>query len=1410
MKKYILLFLIFSFASTLKTNAQIDTAFWFVAPEVWQGHDDRPIYLRFASFENPATITISQPANAAFPIQTINLNANDAQSINLTNWIDIIENKPVNQILNYGLYISSSSPVTAYYEEASTNNPDLLSLKGNNALGTEFYTPFQNLLNSFYSESKAGIDIVATEDNTLIEVTPTANLVGYPANTSFTINLNRGQTYSLRSASTLSNLRPSGTYISSDKPIAVSISDDSILGQTYYGGFAYDLLADQLIPVSRMGQNYIGIKGQLSADDKIYITASEDNTSIVSGTSFLANIDAGETYELSLPNSAIYFSTSKPVVALHMTGYGSEVCGAILPPIDCTGSQNVSFVRSANNTFFKLNILVKTGGEGNFSFNGNPNLINATDFSDVPNTNGEWKFASIAEPSYVQIFQNSNITNTTDFFHVGIIMGRETSSRYGYFSNFNIFSHRITSSSESYCDGEPLVLSGEVLPNVEYSWEGPNGFTASGNNFDFGSVSTSDGGLYLLSGDIGECEVRTDTLNLIVTDLDDATFSVSNFCQGSGNLVTINGLPNGNFSILNPTDGASINPNNGELSNTSVDTDYQVMYQTNGACPNSTIQTVSVFAFEDASFTVDNFCFGDNNSATITGVSGGEFSLITNPDGAIINSVSGELTNASAGNIYTIEYNTLGDINTCSNSSQQIIEIYPIPTNPNTTTSYDYCLNEPINAISIVPSDANATIQWYDDPTLSNIIVQNDSYQIPSSLGTTDVYVTETSVNNCQSNPTLISQSVYPLPNIFAGNDIAVCYGESITLNGSGGLNYDWNNGAVNNISFTPDVGTYQYIVSGDNVYNCFNQDTMKIEIYPIPTNPNTTTSYDYCLNEPINTISIIPSDANATIQWYDEPTLSNIIVQNDSYQIPSSLGTTNVYVTETSVNNCQSNPTLISQSVYPLPNIFAGNDIAVCYGESITLNGSGGLNYDWNNGAENNISFTPDVGTYQYIVNGDNVYNCFNQDTMEVIIYANPLAYAGDNSNVCGLEFQLQATDNGNTGYWSAINANISSINSETTMVTNNGFGVNTFTWVETNAFGCEQSASVNINFLEQPNVFILEDTIYGCENEIVIVEGSSSNANTYLWSSDGSGNFQNQNLPITEYLFNNEDLESQDINLFLRIQLGDCYWSDTTLLILNKTPKASVFSDEFLCYLDSSISLNLSSVSDYPVSYDLTYNNEPYTNFSNVIAGLDTIKVSGTGFYQITNLRDSFCSGKDSEEFKVILRDRPVAEFTLYPRETSITEPTIYVNDQSLFADYYEWYFGDSTDVVYGTNNSHFYEQTGTFEIMLYVENEFECIDSITKNVIINPNFELYIPNAFTPDGDSVNDTFNCKGYGIANFSISILNRWGEMVFSSNDIEEQWNGKNALNGVYAYRIDVIDMLGKLHNFEGEISLLR
>ena len=116
------------------------------------------------------------------------------------------------------------------------------------------------------------------------------------------------------------------------------------------------------------------------------------------------------------------------------------------------------------------------------------------------------------------------------------------------------------------------------------------------------------------------------------------------------------------------------------------------------------------------------------------------------------------------------------------------------------------------------------------------------------------------------------------------------------------------------------------------------------------------------------------------------------------------------------------------------------------------------------------------------------------------------------------------------------------------------------------------------------------------------------------------------------------------------------------------------------------------------------------------------------------------------------------PIAEFLLYPRETSILEPIIYVNDRSFFANNYTS-FGDNSDFFYGKNQSHIYNQAGTFNIKLYVENNFGCKDSLSKEVIIHPNFELYIPNAFTPDNDNINDIFVCKGYGIKNINFTFI---------------------------------------------------
>src|SRR5690606_26376981 len=114
-----------------------------------------------------------------------------------------------------GLRILSTADITAYYEISPTNNPDIWPLKGLNGLGTEFYTPFQTLwTNGSYTPElpRTSFDIVATEDNTTVLIYPTHALDGgQAAYQSFTVNLDKGQTYSASVTSTSSPANPSGS-----------------------------------------------------------------------------------------------------------------------------------------------------------------------------------------------------------------------------------------------------------------------------------------------------------------------------------------------------------------------------------------------------------------------------------------------------------------------------------------------------------------------------------------------------------------------------------------------------------------------------------------------------------------------------------------------------------------------------------------------------------------------------------------------------------------------------------------------------------------------------------------------------------------------------------------------------------------------------------------------------------------------------------------------------------------------------------------------------------------------------------------------------------------------------------------------------------------------------------------------
>jgi hypothetical protein len=535
--KFWILFLLFFIQ--FKASAQLDTLFWFVAPEVAQSHGDRPIVFRFASLSQAATVTISQPANPTFPVQVINLLANDAQTLNLTTWIDQIENKPANTVLPYGFKIAATAPIMAYYEVTPTCNcnPDIFALKGKNSLGTSFIVPAQNFLNNA-SYARSGFNIVATQNNTIITINPKQAIVGHAANIPFTITLQKGETFSAEAVSILANQHLSGSTITSNFPVAVTIHDDSMSGAPY-GGCA-DLMGDQLIPNQVIGSEYIILKGYLNGPDKIYVVAVQNNTQISVDGAPVTTINATETYVHTLSNPTVLIQTSAPTHVLHTTGFGCEVGGAILPSIVCTGSNTVAFVRSTNE-FFALNILVPAGGENNFTFNGNTGVINPALFNFVPGTNNAWKYAQIDASGFVGVQLASRIDNPNFKFHLGVVHGGSSSGcRYGYFSDFAAAQYQITVNDQSFCEGEPILLSTNTLTGATYNWTGPNNLSASGPQIQISQAQLSDAGTYTISGYLpGTCAIVPDTMDIIVNANPTAPNLLSNGPVCAGDSLTL-------------------------------------------------------------------------------------------------------------------------------------------------------------------------------------------------------------------------------------------------------------------------------------------------------------------------------------------------------------------------------------------------------------------------------------------------------------------------------------------------------------------------------------------------------------------------------------------------------------------------------------------------------------------------------------------------------------------------------------------------------------------------------------------------------------------------------------------------------------------------------------------------------
>ena len=482
----------------LSSFAQIDTEFWFAAPDLEINHAQEPIRFCIVAYEQGATVVFEQPANQFYNQRTFQLESNGFFVYDVSDIIGMVETQPYNQVLNYGFYIHSDNPVSIYYE-ADNNNSENYSLKGRNALGLDFVVPMQYTYPNYYTSTCSRIEVVASQDGTEVTFIPSVAIKGGgQAGHPVTVTLNRGQSYAIEAASPEGSDHLRNTRITANKPIAVNSSDDSVNLNGHY-----DLVGDQIVPTNLLGTDYIAIWNN-NSEEYLYIFPTEDNTSIYMNGSDLpvTTLNLGSEYTHRITTPVVYIHADHPIAVFQLSSSSSsEFGGTILPQISCTGSRKTVYKRQSTSNLV-VTLIVETAYTDGFVLNGNTTYITASDFTAVP-ANPEYSYCRKNVTNYVPNNGLLSLENTYSggFFHLGLLTGDEANTwTYGYFSDYQPYAFAEFQMDDTYCSGQDVMFTytSESVDNLRLVL--PDG-TETDLPYVLHNAQSGQSGLYALKGE---------------------------------------------------------------------------------------------------------------------------------------------------------------------------------------------------------------------------------------------------------------------------------------------------------------------------------------------------------------------------------------------------------------------------------------------------------------------------------------------------------------------------------------------------------------------------------------------------------------------------------------------------------------------------------------------------------------------------------------------------------------------------------------------------------------------------------------------------------------------------------------------------------------------------------------------
>lgn len=824
---------------------------------------------------------------------------------------------------------------------------------------------------------------------------------------------------------------------------------------------------------------------------------------------------------------------------------------------------------------------------------------------------------------------------------------------------------------------------------------------------------------------------------------------------------------------------------------------FTVTVQDNN-CPFYGIQIysfcVTVTGFMTNATSTSANCGASNGSATVT-VQGGTapYSYQWSPSGG---------NNANANGLLAGTYSVdVTDASGCISSSSTIVGTGPLPGNITINSANVSCFGgNDGSATAVVNGGQQPYVYLWSNggfnPTISNL-----------STGT--YYVTVTSNGGCITTDSItITAPTSPITAITTQSNVT-CFGGTdgsatvVPSGGTGPYTVFWNTTpAQTSLNATGlNNGSYAVTVTDNNGCNTTQNITIS---QPQPLSFGLINQQNVsCFggNNGEVSININGGTAPYSYNWNNNSLPNNSTINNL---------TAGVYLLSiTDANGCIANnqyiitepPTLIA-SISSFNNITCNgfNDGAI---QTNTIGGTPPYSYQWNSSASTASNATNlGVGYYTLVVTDNN--GCIDTTTANINEPSAITTILQGADTICpGQSSSLVASAFGGTGNF--------------TYTWNNGFTgatqtvspsfSTTYSVFATDANGCigtVDSAIVLVNNIILVNLSTVPDTNL-CEGSPYLISANiSGGIGTYSfnWNNglgQGQGPFVVAPLSNTNYIVTVTD---------------NCGNSINESVMVNVNPLPNVYLQPQTETACGSVLLNLNNSISNPTG--TTY----YWDFgdgSNSVQENPTKAYTQTGIYNVilTVISPYGCTNSDQTNMNVTVNPKPVAQFDFDPKETTILNPLITFDNYSIDSDFYNWTFGDGATSTL-TNPVHNYEKEGSYFITLIASNTFGCKDTAIEKLLIEPHFNFYIPNAFTPGNDGKNDIFTAVGEAIDDFSMQIFDRWGELIYETSSLEKGWDGsaKNgseiSMTGVYVYNIRIKDWQGVHHKFIGKVSLLK